>query len=137
MRFLNYIIPLILILSIAKVNGQGSLKFIIRQVDKSDSIAKYLEFTDIRVSLDEKNKHKLIWNLDEVRKGAIYLRKKGVETFTMTDQKPNIDSPYYIIGFYEMLTEHYSRLKTFRINKNLEIEKHGYTEDKWTKVRKK
>ena len=122
-------------LSAGTVHGQRYSTIVLRSLDKEDSLAKFLDVADIRTPLPEKEKHKLIWKIEAVRKAAISLKEKGVETFTMTDGTPTKDSPYYTIGFYELIITHSNRLMTYRISKDLTIELYNFDDDTWTKVK--
>lgn len=135
MTYLNKLLFLaVLTLIIDRACGQD---FTLRSIDKTDSIAKVLEFDAEKLTKNELECHRLIWSLNEVRRSAIYLKQKKVDTFTMTDQKPTADSDYLVIGFYEMLVynnimDHSSRLGTYRVDRKMEIEIYNLAEDTWT-----
>ena len=135
MRRLNYLATVTLTLSVSLAYGQRYSSFVLRQLDTTDSIAKFLDLADIRTTVAERQKHKLVWTINEVRTGAIALRKQNIPTFTMTDETPTDKSPFYIIGFYEMMDEHYVRLLTYRVSKDLKIEKYNLKDDNWTSVK--
>ncbi|MEO7992066.1 MAG: hypothetical protein ABI663_21115 [Chryseolinea sp.] len=132
---LYFIVALLIMLFTNRVQGQHSLKFDLLPIDKTDSLGLFLEFTEMKLTPEEKERHKLIWKIEQVRQSAISLKKKGVDAFTMTDESPTKESPYYIIGFYEMLEEQFNRLDTYRISKDLTIESYDFLNDMWTHVK--
>ncbi|HEY9008569.1 hypothetical protein [Ohtaekwangia sp.] len=119
-------------LSSGHVVGQQYVDFSLRPVDKTDSLGRYLEFKDAHATADEIENHKLIWKVKEVRVDAASLKEKKVQAFTMTDEKPTTASPYFVIGFYELLAGHYTRIESFRVGKDLIVEKYDFFSDKWS-----
>ncbi|HEY9049858.1 MAG TPA: hypothetical protein VIN08_28360, partial [Ohtaekwangia sp.] len=125
----------LLYLSLSHVVGQQYVDFVLKPVDKADTLGRYLEFKDAHVSADEIENHKLVWKVKEVRVGAASLREKRVQAFTMTDEQPTQQHPYFVIGFYELLAGHYTRLDTFRVGKDHTVEKFDFFDNRWTPIR--
>jgi hypothetical protein len=137
MRYLTFIITLTIILTVDNVYGQRFSSVVLRQVDKTDTLAKFLDVADIRTKTEEKEKHKIIWTISEVRDTSISLRRNGFEVFTMTEEGTNDDSKVYIIGLYKMLEGDDRRIATYRINKDLTIELYNSDKDKWIRLKVK
>jgi hypothetical protein len=90
----------------------------IRPLDKADTLAKFLDVIDIRSPKPEREKHKIIWQRDDVRTLAIQYATDGGVVFTMTDDGTNMKRDKYVIGLYLLQEEREKKLGTFRINKS-------------------
>jgi hypothetical protein len=98
---------------------------------KGDSLALFIPLKNL--TAQDKKIHLLIWSIAEVREAAKYLKTKDVKTLTMFDKKPDADSEYYVVAFYEYLHDHIVRLDTYRVSKNNKIEKLvDLNNDKWS-----
>lgn len=141
---LHYYKRLLLVVAIVCFSkfGFAQKELGLHAIVKGDTISKVLEFEDEKMSNEELECHKLIWSLSKVKNDAIYLRKKKVYAFSMTEERTSKDSDYFVIGFFEMIVyngvmDHYARLETYRINKRKEIETYSFSTNTWTKVEKK
>ncbi|MBA4058080.1 MAG: hypothetical protein C0490_25405 [Marivirga sp.] len=107
----------------------------IRPIDKTDTLAKFLDVIDIRTSIDEREKHKEIWKMDDVRKLAMKYANDGSIVFTMTEDKTNIKRGNYVIGLYRLVGENNTKLETYRLTLTSQIERFEVSSGKWKRIK--
>ncbi|HTJ48396.1 MAG TPA: hypothetical protein VL443_03000, partial [Cyclobacteriaceae bacterium] len=67
------------------------------------------------------------------------LRQKGIRTFTIVDNRPSKENPYYIIGHYQLPTpDHLVRMSYYRLDilsKKIDYQDlDDFIKDKWKRV---
>lgn len=82
---------------------------------------------------------KQVWSLGQVRAVDKELRLKGLPTLTRIDERPTKDSPYYIVGHYQLPThDHLTRMSFYRVdivNKTVEYQDlNDFVKDKWKRL---
>ncbi|HTJ47916.1 MAG TPA: hypothetical protein VL443_00580, partial [Cyclobacteriaceae bacterium] len=99
------ILTFVLILTHLTLHGQDvdSVQLDLKKLSDTDFFRKY-SFYDKTISKEDIKVTKLIWSLKQLREVDKSLRQKGIRTFTIVDNRPSKENPYYIIGHYQLPT---------------------------------
>jgi hypothetical protein len=72
---------------------------------------------DLRETSQERDSHKIIWQLEDVRTIAIKFAAKGGIVYTMTEDGTNLRRGKFVIGLYLLNNDLERKLGTFKVNK--------------------
>jgi hypothetical protein len=101
----------------ASAQAQRRSTITIRPIDKADTLAKFLDVMDLRETSQERDSHKIIWQLEDVRTIAIKFAAKGGIVYTMTEDGTNLRRGKFVIGLYLLNNDLERKLGTFKVNK--------------------
>ena len=122
MRTSNIVTLIIgLIFIVAPLHAQRRSTITIRPIDKADTLPKFLDVIDIRAPNHERDKHKIIWQREDVRTVATKHAADGGVVYTMTDDGTNLKRDKYVIGLYLLQGELEKKLGTFKISKTGQV----------------
>ena len=106
-----------LTLIVAPLLAQRPSTITIRPIDKADTLAKFLDVVDIRETNHERDKHKIIWQREDVRTVAMKHAADGGIVYTMTDDGTDLRRGKIMIGLYLLHGDLERKLGTFKLNK--------------------
>lgn len=116
----------------AELQAQDNKPYSIHKLGK-DSLACYIPGEDF--TSHSQKAHEQIWNIKEVRKTASHLKRSGVITVSMIDEKPDTTAPWHTIGLFQYLHDHLVRIGTYRVRSGQDIvEKYNQEADSWAIV---
>jgi hypothetical protein len=112
--------------------GENDSAYAIQQLTVKDDLALFIPGKDCTQA--DRKIHQLIWELQEVRESAIYLKTQNVGVLTMIEEQPNDEFPFFTVGVFEFMHDHMVRLDTYRVSLRNTIEKYDRETDTWLRL---